>query len=317
MTTNDTDAHPKPRSAPPADPHGNPFDAVVIALALAFLTGVALLGRTGPGRTLELLAVGAASIACYRAGWRAARFAAGATAFGFLLLEAHYGRLGSGRLARELIAAVLVFGVCLASARSRIELDRSRARLLSAQDELERIRATEVLEEKLGGTRKASALEYELERSRRHNHEVSLVLVRPDAFDELTLRFGEAAATQTLSAVAEAIGVNLRATDVPLRLGAFDFGVILPETPSETARGVAERIRLAVGGHRLALDDGEAADISVAIGIATFPADATSNDDLVAAAQRALNSAAERGGNRTVLTSPPRDAPPGWGVDGG
>jgi diguanylate cyclase (GGDEF)-like protein len=292
------------------------LDAVVIALALAFLTGVALLARSGAGRTFELLAVGAAAVGCYRAGWRAARLAAGATAFVFLVLEAHYGRLGHN-LPRELVAAVLVFGVCLASARSRIELDRARARLLAAQEELERIRATEVLEEKLGGARKASALEYELERSRRHNHEVSLLLVRPDAFDELTLRFGDAAATDTLSAVAEAIGVNLRATDVPLRLGTFDFGVILPETPSETARMVAERIRLAVGGHRLALADDEAADISVAIGIATFPADATSNEELVAAAQRALNSAAERGGNRTVLTSPPRDAPPGWGVDAG
>jgi diguanylate cyclase (GGDEF)-like protein len=182
------------------------------------------------------------------------------------------------------------------------------------RDELERIRATEVLEEKLGGARRASALEYELERSRRHNHEVSLLLVRPDAFDELQLRFGEAAATDTLSAVAEAIGVNLRATDVPLRLGTFDFGVILPETPPETARVVGERIRLAVGGQRLAAGGGEEVEISVAIGVATFPNDATSNDELVAAAQRALSSAAERGGNRTVLTSTPRDAPPGWGV---
>jgi diguanylate cyclase (GGDEF)-like protein len=293
---------------------GLALDPIVVALALAFAVSLAILARSGAGRTLELVLVGAAALASYRARWRAARFVAGATAFGFLLLEAHYGRLGGKHLARELIAALLAFGVCLAAARSRIELDRRQARLVAAQDELERIRATEVLEEKLGGVRKASALEYELERSRRHNHEVSLLLVRPDAFDELTLRFGDAAASETLEAVAEAIGASLRATDVPLRLGTFDFGVILPETPSETARVVGERIRLAVGARRLSFAVDEAVDVSVAIGVATFPTDATSNDDLIASAQRALSTAAERGGNRTVLTSTPRDAPPGWGV---
>jgi diguanylate cyclase (GGDEF)-like protein len=305
----------QPEAPPPGLTAG--LDAVVVALALAFLVGLALLGRPGPGRSLEIVVVGVLAIVSYRIGWRAARAAAGGTTMAFLILEAHYGRLGGAHLARELIGALLVFGVCLASARTRIELDRGRRALFAARDELERIRATEVLEQKLGGARRASVLEYELERSRRHNHEVSLLLVRPDAFDELTLRFGDDAAAQTLSAVAEAIGVNLRATDVPLRLGAFDFGVILPETPSETARVVGERIRLVVGGRRLAVADGEEIDISVALGIATFPHDATSNEDLVAAAQRALNSAADRGGNRTVLTSAPHDAPPGWSVAGG
>jgi diguanylate cyclase (GGDEF)-like protein len=307
------DETPAPLEAPRPDP-ATGFDAVAVALALAFATGLALLGGSGRGRAFELVVVGVLALFSYRIGWRAARAAAGAAVVAFGVLELHYGRLGDGHLAHELIALLLVFGTCLASARARIGRDRLELRLVSAREELERIRAMEVMEEKLGGARRASVLEYELERSRRHNHEVSLLLVRPDAFDELTLRFGDAASGQTLNVVAEAIGVNLRATDVPLRLGAFDFGVILPETPSETARVVGERIRLAVAGERLAVGDGEELDITVAIGVATFPHDATSNEDLVAAAQRALNSAADRGGNRTVLTSGPHDAPPGWSV---
>jgi diguanylate cyclase (GGDEF)-like protein len=306
-----------PQQEPPRPAPSAGVDAVVVALALAFLASLAILGPRGPGRALELVVVGVFAVVSNRIGWRAARAAAGGATAVFLVLELHYGRLGGAHLARELIAAVLVFAVCLASARARGELERRQSALVGARDELERIRATEVLEQKLGGARRASVLEYELERSRRHNHEVSLLLVRPDAFDELTLRFGDAAAAQTLSAVAEAIGVNLRATDVPLRLGAFDFGVILPETPSETARVVGERIRLVVSGRRLSLDDGDEIDVSVAIGVSTFPHDATSNEDLIAAAQRALNSAADRGGNRTVLTSAPHDAPPGWSVTAG
>src|SRR3954468_3302864 len=313
----DDDLQPPAPGPPNAPPDGLRIDPIPVALALAFLVSLALLHRPGPGRTFEVVVVGAAALLSYRIGWKAARFAAGATTFAFLVLEAHWHRLGGGHLARELIAALLVFGVCLASARSPIGLDRMRAEQHVLRDELERIRATEVLEEKLGGARRASALEYELERSRRHNHEGSLLLVRPDAFGELQARFGATGATDTLSAVAEAIGLNLRATDVPLRLGTFDFGVILPETPAQAARVVGERSRLAVGGQRLAAGGGEEVEISVAIGVATFPNDATSNEELIAAAQRALSSAAERGGNRTVLTSTPRDAPPGWGVGPG
>jgi diguanylate cyclase (GGDEF)-like protein len=275
------------------------------------------LHRPGPGRTFEVAAVGLATLLSYRVGWKRARFTAGATAVGFLVLDGHWHRLGGAHLARELIAALLVFGVCLAAARARIGGDRVQAEQHALREELERIRAAEVLEATLGGARRGGALEYELERSRRHNHELSLLLVRPDAFDEVQLRFGEPAATETLSAVAEAIGLNLRASDVPLRLGTFDFGVILPETPSETARVLGERIRLSVGGQRLPVGGGEEVDISVAVGVASFPNDGTSSEELLAAARRALSSAAERGGNRTVLTSTPRDAPPGWGVGAG
>ena len=50
------------------------------------------------------------------------------------------------------------------------------------------------------------------------------------------------------------------------------------------------------------------------IGIASFPHDGLSAAELVAAADRALARAIELGGNRTVLVSIPRDAPPGWGL---
>ena len=152
-----------------------------------------------------------------------------------------------------------------------------------------------------------SVLEYELERSRRHNHEVSLLLVRPDAFDERdSCASARPPRPTTLNAVAEAIGVNLRATDVPLRLGAFDFGVILPETPSETARVVGERIRLV--GRREPPRGSTTARRSTSPWRSASPPSRTTRPrtrSSIAAAQRALNSAAERGGNRTVLTSAP------------
>jgi hypothetical protein len=164
----DDDFQPPAPSGPNTPAEGFHLDPVPVALALAFGVSIALLHRPGPGRTFEVVAVGVAALLSYRVGWKAARFAAGATAVGFLVLEGHWHRLGGAHLARELIAALLVFGVCLAASRSRIGLDRVRAEQHALREELERIRATEALEEKLGGARRASALEYELERSRRH-----------------------------------------------------------------------------------------------------------------------------------------------------
>jgi hypothetical protein len=55
-------------------------------------------------------------------------------------------------------------------------------------------------------------------------------------------------------------------------------------------------------------------NLSVTIGVATFPDDALTNDDLVTAARRAFGAGLELGGNRTVLASVPEGAPAGWGI---
>ena len=138
--------------------------------------------------------------------------------------------------------------------------------------------------------------EYELARSLRHTHFFSLLVVRPDAPP------GKAG----LERLAATIAGHMRGTDVASRRGEADFWLILPETPSDAARVVGERIRLALGAEQLGG--------SVSIGIACFPEDGVSARELAAAVQRALAHAVELGGNRTVLHSVRGDAPPGWGL---
>ena len=99
-------------------------------------------------------------------------------------------------------------------------------------------------------------------------------------------------------------GAQIRATDLAVRRGAHDFWLVLPETPDRAARVVGERLRLELGTRELAL----------AIGIASFPNDGLSAAELVSAADKALARSIELGGNRTVLFSVPRNAPPGWGL---
>ena len=73
-------------------------------------------------------------------------------------------------------------------------------------------------------------------------------------------------------------------------------------------------MRLDVGQRRLDFGPGERVDLSVTIGVATFPDDALTNEQLVVAARRAFDAGLRLGGNRTVLASLPDGAPPGWGI---
>jgi len=89
------------------------------------------------------------------------------------------------------------------------------------------------------------------------------------------------------------VGHQLRATDYAFRHRASTFALMLAETTSEGARGAAERIRLflplrtrGVGGR----------EITISLGVATFPEDATTNEERVRLAERALERAAKRGG---------------------
>jgi diguanylate cyclase (GGDEF)-like protein len=291
-----------------------PIDAYLLVLALVVALAIGFLHPGKDGRIAELIVVAVAAAWAYLVGVRAARLVAFAALSAYLALEGHYDRLNGDYAWQELLALGAIIAVVMASGALRGELERLRARVRALGDELEVIESERTLEAKLAGGKPMTQLEYELERSRRHNHEVCLILLRPDGFDEIGLRFGESAAELTLERIAETIGSSLRATDIPLRQGPFDFAVILPETSIEAARALAERTRLAIGSIRLELDPGEEIELSVSIGIASFPADATANDELVAAAQRALSAASEQGGNRTVLHSLPADAPAGWGI---
>jgi len=157
------------------------------------------------------------------------------------------------------------------------------------------------------------SLEYEVLRALRHNHPLSMLVAKPDDIERLARRGGQAL-VQLLEAVGRAITQSLRATDIAARQEEHEFWVVLPETSSVSARVVAERIRLGVGGRETEVAPGELVSLSLSIGIAAFPDDALSGDGIVLAAQRALARAVQLGGNRTVMHSVPAGAPSGWGI---
>lgn len=230
----------------------------------------------------------------------------------FCIVELAGGRYGDGLGWREVARPLVLAAVLLAASTLRLAIRRRDTELAVASEALRELTERDAIVKRLSGAYEPTWLEAELARSQRHNHHLALVLLRPDRFAELAA-LGAEVGQEVLEAVAEVVGGELRAIDVALRHGPATFALILPETPVEGARIAAERVRLllpvrvgSVGGLQ----------ITLSLGVATFPEDAATHDELVAAAQHALDRATEFGGNRTLCASAPATAPSGWTAAG-
>jgi len=297
-----------------ATPRGRVSDAFVVAALLLTALGVGFVLDGGRGQALALAITGAAVAVAWLAPWRAGWVAAAVAALAYIGIEAHYGGLGHSRYWTIVLFVSLILGTVLASAYARLTVRARDAGLERAVAHIDEITSENALEHLLSGSRNLTSLEYEVARSRRHNHRFSLVMVRPDDIDDVAMRRADDGVHSLMAALAETIGAHVRATDVPFRHAAYDFCVLLPETTAAGARVAAERIRLAVHGRRVEFAPGDLVDLSVSIGIAAFPDDASSDEELTRGASLALSKAVELGGNRTVLHSAPPGAPPGWGM---
>ena len=141
----------------------------------------------------------------------------------------------------------------------------------------------------------ARRLAEELERARRHGHELALMLIDSDALKLVNDRLGHEAGDRYLVLLARTILAQVRASDVVARYGGDEFVVLAPLTGRSAALLTAERIRASAAALVI---DGLATSVSV--GVAVYPCDAGAGDALLRAADRALYEAKRRGKNAVV-----------------
>jgi diguanylate cyclase (GGDEF)-like protein len=140
-------------------------------------------------------------------------------------------------------------------------------------------------------------LELELERSRRTEEPVALVLADIDHFKEVNDRFGHPAGDAVLTAVGRAAQGAMRKVDTMARLGGDEFALILPSTEAGGAFEVAERLRREVPH---LFHDGRDS-VTMSFGIVEFPLDGGTRERLLEAADGALYRAKGLGRNRSVV----------------
>lgn len=143
-------------------------------------------------------------------------------------------------------------------------------------------------------------LHEEIERSRRYDRDVSLLMLDIDYFKKFNDTYGHQAGDEVLRAVAALIQSNIRTTDFGARYGGEEFAIILPETAGPQARIVAERLRVSIAGHILNLGGGEQQRVTVSVGYATFPQDAGTDEVLIKRADESLYTSKHNGRNRVT-----------------
>jgi two-component system cell cycle response regulator len=183
-----------------------------------------------------------------------------------------------------------------------LRLLQLRNELREKNQQLERLSVTDALT----GLRNRRFAEWflagELERSRRHGNPLSVLLADLDHFKRVNDTHGHAAGDNALRHVATLLAQQVRKTDVCARWGGEEFLVGLAQVPLEGALALAERQRAAVEASPLVLPSGARLALTVSIGVAGARAiDGECPDGLVAAADRALYEAKDRGRNRVVL----------------
>jgi diguanylate cyclase (GGDEF)-like protein len=136
----------------------------------------------------------------------------------------------------------------------------------------------------------------EVDRSRRHDHHLSLLLMDIDHFKAINDTYGHPVGDSVLAKIARAIEGQIRISDTPARYGGEEFTVILPETGAEGAEVIAERIRVAVES----MDD-LPCPVTVSIGVIELDVSKHSVESLIAEADAALYAAKRSGRNRVVL----------------
>jgi diguanylate cyclase (GGDEF)-like protein len=140
-------------------------------------------------------------------------------------------------------------------------------------------------------------LEQELKRAGRYGETFGLLIGDLDHFKAFNDRFGHPAGNLALQAAAEAVRSSLREADTPARYGGEEFVAILPNTQATEVAAVAERVRAAV--EAIVPEPGRS-PLTISIGASVFPADGSTAERLMAAADARLYEAKGRGRNRAV-----------------
>jgi diguanylate cyclase (GGDEF)-like protein len=138
----------------------------------------------------------------------------------------------------------------------------------------------------------------EIERSKRHKHPLSLLMIDVDHFKKVNDEYGHLAGDRALREIAKLWKESIRLGDIVARYGGEEFAVILPEISESEAARVAEKIR--AGVEKMKIDE---IKITVSIGIGYFDGEDIDFDcnTLIRRADKALYHAKRKGRNRIEL----------------
>ena len=138
----------------------------------------------------------------------------------------------------------------------------------------------------------------QVEHCKRYDTEFSLIIIDIDFFKKFNDNFGHQSGDAVLKQVAQTLKRNVRATDIVCRYGGEEMSIILPNTTKDEAYTTAQKICERVAGRKFKLSNEKETNVTISLGVATFPADGENATSIVDAADKKLYEAKNTGRNR-------------------
>lgn len=193
----------------------------------------------------------------------------------------------------EVVLRAAVAAIRRAQALETTRAENRRLEALATTDPLTRVLNRRALLDRLNA---------EVDRARRYESSLTLLLLDLDHFKQINDTAGHLAGDSVLRQIGALLEEAIRKVDIVARYGGEEFVVILPETLSEGGVAFAERLRERIAAQSFDVGAGRAVSLTVSIGIATFPSPlVASTEDLFARADEALYRA-KSGGRNQVQT---------------
>jgi len=191
-------------------------------------------------------------------------------------------RLSPGTL-DALLAAIEPGAIAIENA-----LRVQRAEALSVTDDLTQLYNSRYL---------SQVLRRETKRASRSGRPLSLLFVDLDGFKSINDSHGHLYGSRALVEAAGVIKASARETDMVARFGGDEFALILPDTGSEGAVAVGERVRDRIAAFGFLASEGFDIRLTASVGVATLPDVAASADGLIGAADEAMYWVKDHGKN--------------------
>ena len=198
--------------------------------------------------------------------------------------------LGAGA---AVVGTTLLLGLALWR-RLHLRLEGSRTHFLDAEDRIQRLASSDLLTGLANRTALHDEMATAMARAERDRHRLAVLMIDLDRFKPVNDRYGHMIGDLVLKEVAHRLRRCLRSGELQARYGGDEFVVTVEERDDPTlASKVAERLVQAISAPMVI--DGISVSIGASVGIARFPDDANSDDELLRRADSALYRAKARG----------------------
>jgi diguanylate cyclase (GGDEF)-like protein len=152
--------------------------------------------------------------------------------------------------------------------------------LRQESDELKRLISLDDLTHLLSRREFLKRLVAEIRRSRRHEHELALVMVDIDDFKSVNDTYGHAAGDEVLKHLGGFLQAEIRTSDLAARMGGDEFVVLLPETDLDGAIACAEKLRFGIASSSKGWTK-RVSGITVSVGVVHSQHDSASFDESI------------------------------------